>query len=422
MAQDISKIKRSPYTFYNADEGMALDPELLFQGRAELKYVKRILACSPLTGQEHPLTISEFYHLYDIPALEWTDLQALPYEQGLTLEAVYGFARNGLVVTDSAAPELAALRRREEILSCEQWHPYSALYHMMTKWQGIDCFKEEGSSQQQTIRNDYSEQEIINTIHHRGSEAVMRFARKFGSPPSPFYEAPGRKSTTDLPLIRREGGLYSALAQRRTTRSFDASRHMELKDFALLLYYVYGCHGFAPASSEYTAIKKTSPSGGGFHPVEVYPLVRSVAGIEPGLYHYNVKRHALESIKSLHDSEVSRLANLFTAGQLYPSRAHVLFIMTTRFFRNHWKYRKNPKTYGVMLMDAAHLSQTLYLVAAELGLGAFITAAINSVDIEGELGLDGYTESPVAISGAGVPTAQTWDPQFEPFTPRETAL
>jgi nitroreductase len=96
--------------------------------------------------------------------------------------------------------------------------------------------------------------------------------------------------------------------------------------------------------------------------------------------------------------------------------------MTARFFRNHWKYRKNPKTYGVILMDAAHLSQSLYLVAADLGLGAFVTAAINSVNIESRLGLDGCRESPIAICGAGIPADDRFDPEFHPYTPRATIL
>jgi hypothetical protein len=52
-------------------------------------------------------------------------------------------------------------------------------------------------------------------------------------------------------------------------------------------------------------------------------------------------------------------------------------------------------------MDAAHLSQTLYLVSADLKLGAFVTMAINGRDIEDRLGLDGVTEGVVAMTGCG---------------------
>ena len=71
-------------------------------------------------------------------------------------------------------------------------------------------------------------------------------------------------------------------------------------------------------------------------------------------------------------------------------------------------------------MDAAHLSQTLYLVATELGLGAFVTAAVNNGDIDDRLGIDGYREGALAICGFGRPAAELSpiDPEFVPFVPR----
>ncbi len=97
--------------------------------------------------------------------------------------------------------------------------------------------------------------------------------------------------------------------------------------------------------------------------------------------------------------------------------------MTSRFYRNFWKYRKHQKAYGVLLMDAAHLSQTFYLVCTELGLGSFITAAINSTNIEQKLGLDGFIEGAIAICGCGKPIQKNViDPGFRPYIPRETEL
>ena len=76
-------------------------------------------------------------------------------------------------------------------------------------------------------------------------------------------------------------------------------------------------------------------------------------------------------------------------GQSYFGTAAVSFVLTARFYRNHWKYRRHQKAYAGILMDAAHLSQTLYLVSDDLGLGAYVTIAINARDIEARLGLDG---------------------------------
>jgi nitroreductase len=91
-------------------------------------------------------------------------------------------------------------------------------------------------------------------------------------------------------------------------------------------------------------------------------------------------------------------------------------VLVSRFARSFWKYRKHERAYGVLLMDAAHLSQTFYLVAAELGLGAFVTAAINGADAEERLGLDGFSEGALALLGCGRPGERSeLDPEFRRF-------
>lgn len=96
--------------------------------------------------------------------------------------------------------------------------------------------------------------------------------------------------------------------------------------------------------------------------------------------------------------------------------------MTARFYRNFWKYRRHQKAYLVLQMDAAHLSQTFYLLCTKLGLGAFFTAAINAVNIEKRVGLDPYTEGALAICGCGVPAAQSkLDPSYREYIPRKHA-
>ena len=53
-------------------------------------------------------------------------------------------------------------------------------------------------------------------------------------------------------------------------------------------------------------------------------------------------------------------------------------------------------------MDSGHLSQTFYLTATHLGLGAFYTAAINDADVAERLRLPRGREAAIAISGVGL--------------------
>jgi nitroreductase len=77
------------------------------------------------------------------------------------------------------------------------------------------------------------------------------------------------------------------------------------------------------------------------------------------------------------------------------------------------------RAYGVLLMDAAHLSQSFYLVCTQLGLGAFFTAAINSANIDDRLGLEVFSEGALAVSGCGHrPPDTTAEPTFASYAPR----
>jgi putative peptide maturation dehydrogenase len=176
---------------------------------------------------------------------------------------------------------------------------------------------------------------------------------------------------------------------------------MTVDELDSVLQYVFGCHGYARNSADVLCIKRTSPSGGGLHPIEAYPIISNVAGIAPGLYHYSARNHSLVRLEELDPGEARRMATLFMGGQKYFGMAHVTFILTARFYRNHWKYRRHQKAYAGLLMDAAHLSQTLYLVSTELNLGAFVTIAINARDIEERLGIDGVSEGVIAMIGCG---------------------
>ena len=94
--------------------------------------------------------------------------------------------------------------------------------------------------------------------------------------------------------------------------------------------------------------------------------------------------------------------------------------MAARFGRSFWKYRRHAKAYRALLLEAGHASQNFYLAATELGLGAFVTAAVNESDIEAAFGLDPLAEGVILINGLGArgreramtefdPNGQVWD-------------
>jgi putative peptide maturation dehydrogenase len=390
------RVRRTAYVFFFCRDYGFLEIDRLLRGELAPCTLTQLSALSILTGAEVPITVDELALAQSIPADEWIDLS----DQA---EVVRSLAERGILVTDDEGEPFAALRARDENVSAVGWNAYAALYHFFTRWSDVDL--REGTD------DPHGELPPIT------ADAVDAFLEVRGVPPPAFHAIERPVAVRKLPPATRAGGLYEALANRRTTRAFDLDEPVTVEELATLLHHVFGCHGYSETRPELVTLKRTSPSGGGLHPVEAYPLVSNVAGLEPGLYHYRSRDHALELIEPLSARDARALATQIVVGQTYFGSAHVLFLLTARFARNHWKYRNHQKAYAVMLMDVGHLSQTLYLVSTELGLGAFVTAAANTALIDERLGLDGCAEGALAVAGCGRPAAErsAFDPVFEPF-------
>lgn len=97
----------------------------------------------------------------------------------------------------------------------------------------------------------------------------------------------------------------------------------------------------------------------------------------------------------------------------------MVVILVARFDRNFWKYRERENSYAVVLQDAGHLSQTFQLLATELRLGTFYTAAINSDAITSFLELPYPAEAPIGLLGLGEKSeSQPKSKELEPFKPK----
>jgi putative peptide maturation dehydrogenase len=394
------RARRTVFLLLHPADGVSPDFAALFQGTARPLEGTQTFALSILKGDAYPLDADELDRLLSVPSDRWIDAD--------DDELLGRLARRGLLLVEGGGPELERLRARDEQLAASGWNLYAALYHFLTRWRGVDLRTGEEVGEFPTI-----------------TEATLRaFVADRGRPPAPFHSIGNGRDAVELPLVRGQGDLYEALAVRKTTRGFDNTRALTLDQLALVLYEAWGCHGTAPIIDGLFSVRRTSPSGGGMHPVEVYPLVVHVDGITPGLYHYASREHALEPLELLAAEEARTLATEMLCGQAYLGSAHVSFVMTARFDRLHWKYRRHQKAYASALADAAHLSQTLYLVAAQQGLGAYVTLAFNTSPLEERLGVDGINEGVVSVAGCGHrrPARSPFEPDFRPYVPRETKL
>jgi putative peptide maturation dehydrogenase len=397
----VGEVRRTAHAFFSLEDDYVLDVDSLMQGiPLTASDEARIVAMAVLTGERHAIDKREWEVLVSIPSDRSVD------GDGFDPDVLGGLLDKGLVVSDSSDSPYRELRERDAAMTAAEWHPYATLYHYLTQWTGVD------------IRHgDRSDTELAAET----AAGIRELVADYGLPPAELPHVASDRMVA-LPARARSEPFFGTLMKRHTTRAFDSERPMSLDDLDTVLRYVFGVHGYASRVEGVVCIKRTSPSGGGLHPITVYPIVANVEGIAPGVYHYNAGDHSLALLSSLTIDAAHELASTFMAGQSYFGTAHVSFVLVARFYRNHWKYRRHARAYAGILMDAAHLSQTLYLVAAEIGLGAFVTIAINGRDIEERLGLDGVEAGPIAVCGCGPRLAQKspLEPRFTPDRPPRT--
>jgi SagB-type dehydrogenase family enzyme len=231
-------------------------------------------------------------------------------------------------------------------------------------------------------------------------EQKMQAVADVPQPPQ-FKKIDGAKSIS-LPLHEKETeSFFKTLHDRRTRRIFSLEP-ASLESVSKLLQTTWGVQGYIESPGFGPLVLKTSPSGGARHPIEVYLMALRVAGLDPGLYHYDGRGHALELISS---RATPRVARDYCANQPYVADAAALFIMTAVFARNMWKYQ-HARAYRVVLLDAGHLGQTFCLTATHMGLAPFSTAALKDTLIERDLGIDGISESVLYVTGIGMPAKE----------------
>ncbi|MBB5954414.1 SagB-type dehydrogenase family enzyme [Saccharothrix tamanrassetensis] len=199
------------------------------------------------------------------------------------------------------------------------------------------------------------------------------------------------------------------LYARRTHRDF-TDDPVPLPTLATLLSTVFGPVDYID-SGRSALFRRTSPAGGSRQELDAYVGILNVTGVDPGMYHYNLREHSLELLSpGLGRDEVVRLG----AGQDWIGGVAFLVVLTAVIDRMSSKYH-TPRCYRVSLLDAGHLGQTFALTATALGLGPAQTGAFCDTPIAERLGLDNIGHTPLYVLAAGTPHP---DPKWAP--PRAT--
>jgi SagB-type dehydrogenase family enzyme len=199
------------------------------------------------------------------------------------------------------------------------------------------------------------------------------------------------------------------LQARHSVRDYDDARPVTAAELATLLdraariRTTWENDNFGEGGPVVTYTSRPYPSGGSAYELELYLAIGKCDGVTSGFYHYDASAHALVRL----DVEQNQIdAMLGAAAYAMDAKAlpQILVTIAARFGRVSWKY--SSLAYSLILKDVGVLTQTLYLVATDMGLGGCAIGTGNIDQFEKMTGLAFHAEGPVGHFALGRPAPQ----------------
>ncbi|WP_213818653.1 SagB/ThcOx family dehydrogenase [Garciella nitratireducens] len=215
----------------------------------------------------------------------------------------------------------------------------------------------------------------------------------------PFLQKPydEKAKIIELPEVGEEIvqklDVYQCLKERRSVRKY-AKEDITLKQLSFLLWATQGVEKMVGKNKKTTY--RTVPSGGGRHPFETYLVINQVQELDKGLYRYLPLEHKLLQIQV---GDFSNQVAQNSMGQKYIENAAVVFIWSVVPYRTEWRYTINtPK---LVLLDAGHVCQNLYIACEAIGCGTCAVACYDQEKMDQLIGVDGQEEFTIYLAPVG---------------------
>ncbi len=201
------------------------------------------------------------------------------------------------------------------------------------------------------------------------------------------------KLSKDFSDIIKESDYLSLVNERKSHRVYK-NEGISLEQLSFLLWTT---QGIKEIKGDNYATIRTVPSAGARHPFETYIAVLNSTDLEKGIYHYLPLGHSLEFIKSVDklEDEVSTSLN----GQKFAGKSSAVFYYSAVPYRSEWRYPE--EAHKLILLDAGHVVQNLYLSCQAIGFGTCAIAAYDQKLADKLLNLDGKEEFLVYAAPVG---------------------
>ncbi len=187
--------------------------------------------------------------------------------------------------------------------------------------------------------------------------------------------------------------LAAAIGGRKSRRRFSEAS-LTLEELAFLLWATQGRREPDRQTPHFRCV----PSAGARHSFETYLYLQKVETLAKGLYRYLPLSHQLVLQAPL-DAATGKQLNKAVFGQHFVAESGVVFIWTTVPYRMEWRYLQ--AAHRVILLDAGHVCQNLYLACEAIGAGTCAVAAYDQEAMDALLGVDGEEQFTIYLAPVG---------------------
>ncbi|WP_406243915.1 SagB/ThcOx family dehydrogenase [Tissierella carlieri] len=201
----------------------------------------------------------------------------------------------------------------------------------------------------------------------------------------------------ELPSINKDivlkQDVHKCISDRKTHREY-IKKALTVDE---LSYLLWATQRVKEIRGDNYATVRPVPSAGARHPFETYLAVQNVEGLRKGVYRYLALEHKLLFLYE--EEEIAEKITSGTLGQKFAGTAAVNFIWSCLPYRGEWRYDK--LAHKVMLIDAGHVCQALYIACEALGLGTCAIAAYDQDFMDEMIKVDGEDEFVVYMAPVG---------------------
>lgn len=207
-------------------------------------------------------------------------------------------------------------------------------------------------------------------------------------PQPPLCKAPMRDTSISLPTDYDKLEIDHDFLHIINTRSSHRVYTNEKMSLLQLSYLLWCTQGVKEIRGKSYATLRTVPCGGGRHEFECYMAIQNVDGLQDGYYHYLPMSHSIELLEA--DETMHDFISESLEGQSWACKANVVLYYSFVCYRAEWRY--GIYTHRMIMADAGHITENLYLAATSIHLGGCAIGAVNGKLCDEKFGLDGEEE------------------------------